>query len=289
MVLGIVAIIAILVVQIMEGIEVATKTVAFAIDDSLKYQRLLLGAIASFKRYHPTGWTIRVYVVEAGKDFEDRLSKMGCEVRTAPRTEPLLGQSWFSCSAAKCLTLIDAGPDELVLTLDADGLICSSVDPLVEEFLQSGADIALLAETDKRGNTPPTRECWFGCPLEEFKDAASWMDKPMLNTGMMIAHGERANRIGKAALQLVKDYEKALYLGEQGPINAVVYDDDGLKVFPLSPHQHCVFIGEGGLTFEGTPYLDRTLVDGKTLVYRHFGWRWSENYQRALDSLLGSR
>jgi hypothetical protein len=264
------------------------KTVAFVIDDSLKYQRLLLGAIASFKRHNPTGWNVRVYVVEAGKDFENRLLKLGCEVCIAIRTNPLLGQSWFTCSAARCMNLVDAEPNEVVLTLDADGLICSSVDPLVEEFLQSGTDIALLAETDKRGNTPTVREAWFGCPLEEFKDAASWMDAPMLNCGMMIAHGEKANSIGKEALRLVTQYEDRLYLGEQGPINAVMYDR-GLKVFPLQPYHHCLFTSEDGLSFPGPPYLDEVFVDGKRLVYRHFGWRGGENYQKALDSLLENR
>jgi hypothetical protein len=274
--------------------EVMKKTVAFAIDDSLKYQRLLLGTVLSFRKHHSTDWTVRVHCVGTGNDFKSRLLQLGCEIRNAPRTNPLENQSHFPCSAAKCLALTEVEKDEVVLTADADGLFLSNVDPLVDEFLKSGCDVALLPETDKRGNTSPVRECWFGCPLKEFKKAESWMDKPILNCGIVLSHGQSAQQIGKEALRLVQQHEKTLYLGEQGPINAVIYDND-LKVFSLKSHHHCIFISESNLTFGKIPYIGdvlaegfvgNTLVDGKPVVYRHFGSRYNESYQKALDWLL---
>ncbi len=162
----------------------------------------------------------------------------------------------------------------------------SSVDPLVDEFLASDKDVALFAETDPRGNCSPVRECWFGCPQHEFRDAPSWMDKPIYNCGMVLTHGGVARQIGASALYFVKNYESHLYIGQQGPINGVVYDG-GYKVFPLAIHHHCIVNSEDSLEFEGTPYLGKVTVDGKPVVYRHFGRKGVVNYQRALDEVLG--
>ncbi len=261
------------------------KVAAFAVDDSPKYQRLLLGVIASFRRFHGDDWTVRVYSVEAGKDFTNRLRALGCDVRNAPRTNPIQSHSNFPCSAAKCLALVDIQPGELIITLDADGLILTSLDPLVEEFLVSGADIAMLPERNEHNNFTPVRECWFGCPLEEFKYARAWMEKPILNAGMILARGDFARCIGEDALRIVMKYEETLYLGEQGPINGVVYDQ-GYRLFPLTPYHHCRLIDENLLTFSGIPYIGEVRVDGHPIVYRHFGGTRVNVYQTALDCML---
>jgi hypothetical protein len=262
--------------------------ICFAVDQSLKYQRYLLGVIASLRRSNPSSdHVVRVYEVGAGKDFVSRLTAAGCEVRSAPRTVPLKDQSHFPCSAAKCLALADTENDDVILTFDVDGLILSSLEPLIEEFLASDCDVAMLPEVDRRGNASPVRECWFDCPVGEFNDANEWMNKPILNCGMIVSRGASARWMGSSALRLVTQYERCLYLGEQGPINGLVYDSN-CKVLLLTPRHHCIFISEDGLTFaEGAhPYLSGVLVDGKQVIYRHFGNRHVKNYQVALDHLL---
>lgn len=264
--------------------------VTFAVDNSVKYWRMLLGVITSLRQCNTPDYVIRVYGVGIGNDFTSRLTAMGCEVYSAPSTPTLFPQSYFPCSAAKCLALAEAASDEIVLTLDVDGLVLSPITLLVDEFMASGMDVAILPETDKRGNASAVKECWFGCPLQEFKDANSWLDNPILNCGMVLARGDPAKRIGTEALRLVSAYPQTLYLGEQGPINGVIYDR-GYKVFPLAPYHHCIFVSEEHVScrwvYRGNiPYLAEALVDGKPIVYRHFGNRYVENYQRALDGLL---
>jgi hypothetical protein len=274
--------------------ELIRKIVSLAVDTSLKYQRYLLGMITSFRKHNvASDYTVRVYGVGIGKDFTDRLTAMGCEVRVSPRTNPIKGQSYFPCAVAKCLALASVEGNDLIITMDADGLMLSSMDSLVRDFLASGADVALLPETDKRGNAGGlVRDCWFGCPSEPFKNLDSWSGKPILNCGMVISHGEPSRRIGAKALQIALKYEQSLYLGEQGPINGVVYDG-GYRVFSLSPSHHCVFTTEDHLTFNGVPYLGPppydtpgVLIDGNPVIYRHFGNRYVKNYQVALDYLL---
>jgi 2-polyprenyl-3-methyl-5-hydroxy-6-metoxy-1,4-benzoquinol methylase len=225
-------------------------------------------ALRSFARHNP-GWPALVMDVGLTPTQVQVLQPLA-RVEKYPR-EPYRGRGRYVPSAkARCLALARLPADEvLMLYLDGDTITLGSVEPLIEQFVASGRPLGLAAEDDPRFYVATAGQAWEGGRVPvEFSRSILWSERPMLNTGVLLAVGRAAAAVGTRALALYERLKDRFQYAEQTLINAVVYEDDvGLFRVPL-PY-HC-FVFEEHLQKSGRPYIDPVLLDGVPVVIRHF-------------------
>jgi hypothetical protein len=175
----------------------------------------------------------------------------------------------------------------LVLYLDSDTVTLRSIKPLVDEFLRSGAPVGLAAETDQRFNRFPVREAWIdGRIPDDFPRRTQWQSQPILNSGVLLAFGDRARSIGDRCLRLYDRLQDRFRFAEQTLLDSILYEDQ-IPVFPIPLSYNC-FVEEERLTRTGRAYIDPVLLDGQPIAIRHFAARSKKvgldpNLQSLLD------
>ena len=123
---------------------------------------------------------------------------------------------------------------DLLLHLDADTLTFDSIEPLVKQFLGTGADFALADSSYLIGKFIRSHRI----ARQAFKHFDSWKDLPGGNTGVSLSTASMFATIAERALNLVDKFAGLFVFGEQEVMNAVIYDD-GLKRLRMLPIYNC--------------------------------------------------
>ncbi|MDR3637288.1 MAG: glycosyltransferase [Isosphaeraceae bacterium] len=225
-------------------------------------------SLHSFLRHNP-GWPVLVMDVGMTPEQARALSRLARIVRY-PR-EDFHGTGRHIPSAkARCLALAHyPNDDTLMLYLDGDSVIMGSLEPLIERFLNSGRPIGIAKEDNERFFMAPVHRSWENSEIPaEFPNSEQWRDRPVLNTGVLLALGARAAEVGARASALYETLKTRFQFGEQTIINSVIYEED-VPTLDIEAKYHC-FVHERYLEKTGRPYVDPVLLDGEPVVLRHF-------------------
>lgn len=239
--------------------------VVWATDAS--YYRYTELSIASFLR-HNRGWALNALDVGLTADQRERLSKVAA-VRPAVRENQRAG-SYIPSAKARIEVLTTIAADDILLYLDGDTIVTSSVDGLRDRFAASGRALGIISRADRVGwGIWPMHRCWLdqAMPRKWFAKYDSWKNEPTRSTGVIIAN----SRIVPAAtrsLGLYEDLKSSFALAEQTLLNSVLMED-GVATHDLSPQEHCL-VEERLLVHHGEPYSDAPLLDGLPVIIRHF-------------------
>ena len=230
-----------------------------------------LVSLKSFLRFN-AGW--RAIVMDVGLTEKQVAAFAGlAEVIPFPR-EPVQKVLFIPSARARVMALtMYPAEDALMLYLDGDSLVFGSVEPLVASFLASGKMVAIAAESDKRFNIQCVECCWAGnkIPKGPFPEGNRWRKKPILNTGMVLAVGDKARTFGENALRLFDSHRHLFLMGEQTLLDSIIYEDR-VDHLLLPVHQHCYIIDKFvNQTGPGYSYVHTVpTVDGKPVLFRHF-------------------
>ncbi len=249
------------------------KVACWAVDGNPRYWQSLKLALFLFGELHH-GWVRRVYMVRYDEAKADFLRGQGVEVVDSERLLALPNGGeciYIPTARVRCHMLEEVlAAGDFFAYFDADGFVVSPVEPLVEELLLSGKQFALFEESDPRFHRTLIREGFHAGKIPEawFPDRELWQDNPMINSGMILAHGPDALKAGVLAREAYPDCEPYLRFGEQGVIGAAVFETR-LPWRKLHTHEHCSQF-EHHVRHSGRPYIDQSTIDGGRVIFRHF-------------------
>lgn len=253
--------------------QMKTKTLVYACDHNQEYFEYTKASFASFCDHHDLAdWRIIFADVGLHPRQSAELARFGEVVKYKPCHR--MHDGFFSPVAAAKLKIVADFTDDahVLMSLDSDTLVFENLDTLVSGFVQSGKPVGIFFEEIEEFNRVPAVWGWreFKIP-DEFVNQNNWRNSPMANAGVLLTRGNEARELGMVGTSFFEEYEAQLGLGEQGIINAMLYDCEipcfrlAVKYNCLAWEQHIVHAGAG------RPYVGtRPYFRGETVAIRHF-------------------
>jgi len=225
-------------------------------------------SIASFLR-HNQGWHLTVY--DIGMDRQQR-STLASYAEIIPYPRDFEPTGYYSPgSKARICMLTNIPEGELLLYLDSDSIVFSSVDPIVQEFLASNHTVGMTME-DYHTAWPshPIAAAWFdeSLPRRAFPGYERWKNNRVLNAGVILASPAVVPAAIKA-LELYESLKPGLRLQEQTLLNSVFFEEQ-LSIHYLPYWQHCMADERYVDHPPGELYDQTPSCDEQRIIVRHF-------------------
>jgi lipopolysaccharide biosynthesis glycosyltransferase len=248
------------------------KTLVYACDHA--YFKYTKASFASFCEHHSLSeWQVIFADVGLHQWQKAELSCFGEVVQYEPCHHKQMNGFIFTAARARIKILTDFIRDDTVLLyLDSDTLIFDNLDNLVSVFVDSGKTIAILLEDIDEFWRTPASYGWRDAKIpEEFQNQDKWRGEPMANTGVLLAQGVGARKLGEISMSLYEKHGNLFRLGEQTIIASLLYERE-IPFMKLTPRYHCL-VWEKHITHigEGFKYVaTQPFFRGERVAIRHF-------------------
>lgn len=206
-------------------------------------------------------------------------------------------------SADARIMALEKFPDDntLVLYLDGDTLVYGSVAPLVKSFLDSGSFLGIGSEEygwypDILPKNHKVSAAWADQKFAEtfFLNYKNWKDKIVLNTGVMLTHGNKCKKFGDELITKFITAKKFSRWGEQSLISSMLYEKN-INFYKIPIEYNCYVVENSLLSYQhrkSDPFQvnskqERPLFKGKPIIIRHFCG--SNGNRNVLKEILASR
>lgn len=236
-----------------------------------KYTRASLASFARLNSY--SDWTVIFANIGLMSWQEAELAAFGKVVKHKPCQVKGHHDIIFPAARAKLQILHEyASDDTILLFVDSDTLMFDNLDGLISRFEETGALMAIgTEEVDEFWRTPAHYGWRNGEIPDVFDNQQRWRNAPIHNTGVFLAQGAIASRIGEIAVNIYDAYINRVMFGEQTIISSLLYDRE-LAHMAL-PIQYNCFVWEDHITHDGhgPKYVaTRPFFRGESVVIRHF-------------------
>ena len=256
-----------------------------SIDTDAKFFPLFQAALKSFLKYNPD-WDVEILDIGMTDAQHQEMTNVGNVVMLEHDNDA----RWPGVFSRLRYFRDNTARADLVLHLDADTLTFGSIEPLVKQFLGTGADFALADSSYLIGKFIRSHRI----ARQVLKHFDSWKDLPSGNMGVALSTTSMFATIAERVLNLVDKFAGLFVFGDQEVINVVIYDDElkRLRMLPIynfrltNPQQAPVILIEPPLTTDRQRIVIAHLAIYKWAVlasdgpYRYVGRWWYNIVER---------
>ncbi|WP_437192492.1 hypothetical protein [Planctomicrobium sp. SH527] len=198
------------------------------------------GSLTSFFQYHSrSDWNVIFLDVGCSESVRKSLERIGTCVPYSPHRIPNSHGLVFPAALARLASLAEHIPEQgIYLYVDTDSLFFASMEPVLRQFRRSGLPLAIAIEDDPGFWPGQMQNSWLGEIPPEFLRRSHWQNRPLLNTGLLLAQGTQVRAAAQFARQLYRNYSDRLQHAEQTILASLIYEWE-IPYFPLPHHIHC--------------------------------------------------